>query len=63
MLYSFDKSLLGFCKNRKIKSLPLYIFSDLENLDYIDLINIEQKRFLKQAFDLLPPPPPLGHWF
>ena len=52
MLYSFDKSLLGFCKNRKIKSLPLYIFSDLKNLDSTDLINIEQKRFLKSAFDL-----------
>ncbi|MDC0227746.1 leucyl aminopeptidase family protein [Alphaproteobacteria bacterium] len=51
MLYSFDKSLLGFCKNRKIKSLPLYIFGDLKKLDSTDLINIEQKRFLKSAFD------------
>ena len=52
MLYSFDKSLLGFCKNRKVKSLPLYIFSDSKNLDSTDLINIKQKRFLKSAFDL-----------
>ena len=52
MLYSFDKSLLGFCKNRKIKSLPLYIFNDLKNLDSTNLINIEQRRFLKSAFDL-----------
>ena len=52
MLYSFDKKLLGFCENKKIKSLPLYIFSDLKYLDSTDLVNIEQKRFLKSAFDL-----------
>ena len=33
MLYSFDKKLLGFCENKKIKSLPLYVFSDLKYLD------------------------------
>ena len=46
MLYSFDKKLLGFCENKKIKSLPLYIFSDLKYLDSTDLVNVEQKRFL-----------------
>ena len=51
MLYSFDKKLLGFCENKKIKSLPLYIFSDLKYLDSTDLVNVEQKRFLKSAFD------------
>ena len=52
MLYSFDKKLLGFCENKKIKSLPLYIFSDLKYLDSTDLVNVEQKRLLKSAFDL-----------
>ena len=52
MLYSFDKNLLGFCENKNIKSLPLYIFSDLNNLNSTDLVNVEQKRFLKSAFDL-----------
>ena len=46
------KKLLGFCENKKIKSLPLYIFSDLKYLDSTDLVNVEQKRFLKSAFDL-----------
>ncbi len=52
MLYSFDKNLLGFCENKNIKSLPLYIFSDLNNLNSTDLVNVEQKRFLESAFDL-----------
>ena len=52
MLYSFDDKLLGFCENKKIKSLPLYIFNNLNELNLADLINVEQKRFLKSAFDL-----------
>ena len=52
MLYSFDDKLLGFCENKKIKSLPLYIFNNLNELNSADLINVEQKRFLKSAFDL-----------
>ena len=52
MLYSFDDKLLGFCENKKIESLPLYIFNNLNELNSADLINVEQKRFLKSAFDL-----------
>ena len=52
MQYSFDKNLLGFCEDKNIKSLPLYIFSDLNNFNSTDLVNVEQKRFLKSAFNL-----------
>ena len=52
MLYSFDNNLLGFCENKKIKSLPLYIFNNLNELNSADLINVEQKHFLNSAFDL-----------
>ena len=59
MLYSFDKKLLGFCGNKKIKSLPLYIFSDLKYLDSTDLVNVEQKRFLSFLIKI-PIPVPKG---
>ena len=52
MQYSFDKNLLGFCEDKNINSLPLYIFSDLNNFNSTDLVNVEQKRFLKSAFNL-----------
>ncbi len=52
MVYNFDKILNGFCENKKIKSIPLYLFKDIKSLNSTKLISEKQKRFLKSTFML-----------
>jgi len=46
MVYNFNEILNGFCENRKIKSIPLYLFNDIKSLNSSKLISEKQKKFL-----------------
>ena len=50
MEYNFEKKIIGFCDNKKIPSIPLYIIKDLKNINTNKLISAEQKTFLQSAF-------------
>ena len=52
MDYKIEKKILGFCKNKNLSSIPLYIIKDLESLSSTKLISEKQKIFLKSAFEL-----------
>lgn len=52
MLSNLDDQINGFCKNKKINSIPLYLVKDISDLDSSDLITNDQKKFLKSAFQL-----------
>ena len=52
MVYNFNESLNGFCENKKIKSIPLYLFKDIKNLTSTKLISEKQKKFLNTSFAL-----------
>ena len=52
MVYNFNEILNGFCENRKIKSIPLYLFNDIKSLNSTKLISEKQKKFLNTTFAL-----------
>ena len=52
MVYNFNEILNGFCENRKIKSIPLYLFNDIKSLNSTKLISEKQKKFLNTSFAL-----------
>ena len=52
MLINLDDPINGFCKNKEINSIPLYLVKDISDLESSDLITNEQKKFLKSAFQL-----------
>ena len=52
MLNDLVNKISGFCENKKINSIPLYLIKDISDLDSTDLITKEQKYFLKSAFRL-----------
>ena len=52
MVYNFNEIINGFCENRKIKSIPLYLFNDIKNLNSTKLISEKQKKFLNTSFVL-----------
>ena len=52
MVYNFNNILNGFCENRKIKSIPLYLFNDIKSLNSSKLISEKQKKFLNTSFAL-----------
>ena len=52
MVYNFNEILNGFCENRKIKSIPLYLFNDIKSLNSSKLISEKQKKFLNTSFAL-----------
>ena len=52
MVYNFNEILNGFCENRKIKSIPLYLFNDIKSLNSTNLISEKQKKFLNTSFAL-----------
>ena len=52
MVYNFNEILNGFCENRKIKSIPLYVFNDIKSLNSTKLISEKQKKFLNTSFAL-----------
>ncbi len=52
MDYKIDKKLIGFCENKKINSIPLYLIKDINSLKLTSLISEKQKIFLKSTFNL-----------
>ena len=52
MDYKIEEKLLGFCANKNIYSIPLYIIKDLKSLISTKLISKKQKVFLNSAFDI-----------
>ena len=52
MDYKIDKKLIGFCENKKINSIPLYLIKDINSLKLTNLISEKQKIFLKSTFNL-----------
>ncbi len=50
MVYNYNEFLNGFCKNKKIKSVPLYIFKDIKSFNSTKLISEKQKNFLNSSF-------------
>ena len=52
MVYNFNEILNGFCENRKIKSIPLYLFNDIKSLNSTRIISEKQKKFLNTSFAL-----------
>ena len=52
MVYNFNEIINGFCENRKINSIPLYLFNDIKNLITTKLISEKQKIFLNTSFVL-----------
>ena len=52
MDYDIDKEIIGFCSDKKISSIPLYIIKDLKKLETTTLISEKQKIFLNSAFSL-----------
>ena len=52
MVYNFNEILNGFCENRKIKSIPLYLFNDIKSLNSSKLISEKQKKFLMGPYPL-----------
>ena len=52
MVYNFNEILDGFCENKKIKSIPLYLFKDIKSLNSTNLISEKQKKFLNTSFAL-----------
>ena len=52
MDYDIDKEIIGFCSDKKISSIPLYIIKDLKKLETTSLISEKQKIFLNSAFSL-----------
>ena len=52
MVYNFNENLNGFCENKKIKSIPLYLFNDIKSLYSTKLISEKQKKFLNTSFVL-----------
>ena len=52
MVYNFKDVLDGFCENKKIKSIPLYLFKDIKSFNSTKLISKKQKKFLKSTFML-----------
>ena len=52
MVYNFNEILNGFCENRKIKSIPLYLFNNIRSLNATKLISEKQKKFLNTSFAL-----------
>jgi leucyl aminopeptidase len=52
MDYKVDKTLLGFCKNEKNASIPLYIIKDINSLKLTNLISEKQKIFLNSTFNI-----------
>ena len=52
MVYNFNEILDGFCENKKIKSIPLYLFKDIKSFNSTNLISEKQKKFLKSSFAL-----------
>ena len=52
MVYNFNEILNGFCENKKIKSIPLYLFNDIKSLNSSKLISEKQKKFLNTSFAL-----------
>ena len=51
-VYNFNEALDGFCENKKIKSIPLYVFKDIKSLNLTSLISKKQKKFLNSSFVL-----------
>ena len=51
-VYNFNEILDGFCENKKIKSIPLYVFKDIKSLNLTRLISKKQKKFLNSSFVL-----------
>ena len=49
MEYNFNENLDGFCENRKIKSIPLYLFNDIKSLNSTKIISEKQKKFLNTS--------------
>ena len=47
MVYNFNEIINGFCENRKIRSIPLYLFNNIKNLNSTKLLSEKQKKFLK----------------
>jgi len=52
MDYKIDNKLIGFCENKKINSIPLYLIKDINSLKLTNLISEKQKIFLKSTFNL-----------
>ena len=52
MDYKIDNKLIGFCENKKINSIPLYLIKDINSLKLTSLISEKQKIFLKSTFNL-----------
>ena len=50
MVYNFNEILDGFCENKKIKSIPLYLFKDIKSLNSTNLILEKQKKIFKIKF-------------
>ena len=45
MLSNLDDQINGFCKNKKINSIQLYLVKDISDLYSSDLITNDQKKF------------------
>ena len=52
MDYKIDNKLIGFCENKKINSIPLYLIKNINSLKLTNLISEKQKIFLKSTFNL-----------
>ena len=52
MDYKIEKKVLGFCENKNLSSVPLYIIKDLKSLGSTKLISEKQKVFLRSAFEI-----------